>query len=287
MSLNSCQESEPTHDLFQAVKAEFATETGTFAMALHDLSNNKMVLLNEREKFHAASTMKTPVMIEVYKKAAAGIFNLTDSIAVKNNFYSIVDSSQYQLNPDDDSELELYKMLGTKRSIADLVYDMIIVSSNLATNLVIEFADAKATTQTMRDLGAKDIEVLRGVEDIKAYEKGLSNSTTAFDLMMIYTKLAKGEVVNPAASQEMIDILKDQKFNEIIPALLPEVVEVAHKTGVITGLHHDSGIVFLPDGRAYVLVLLSKEMEDFEAGTEMMARVSKLVYDYVVEKKSD
>lgn len=287
LSLNSCQEPEPAQNLFQAIKAEFATETGTFAIALHDLSNNEMILLNEREEFHAASTMKTPVMIEVYKKVAAGIFNLTDSIEIKNNFYSIVDSSQYQLNPDDDSELDLYKMLGTKRSIADLVYDMIIVSSNLATNLVIEFADAKATTQTMRDLGAKDIEVLRGVEDIKAFEKGLSNSTTAFDLMMIYTKLAKGEVVNPAASQEMIDILKDQKFNKIIPALLPEAVEVAHKTGVITGLHHDSGIVFLPDGRAYVLVLLSKEMEDFEAGTEMMARVSKLVYDYVVEKKVD
>lgn len=284
LSLNNCQKSTPAEDLLQNVKAEFSTETGTFAMALHDLSNNETILLNESEKFHAASTMKTPVMIEIYKKAAAGAFSLTDSILVKNNFYSIVDSSQYQLNPDDDSELALYKMVGTKRSIADLVYDMIIVSSNLATNLVIEFADAKATTQTMRDLGAKDIEVLRGVEDIKAYEKGLSNSTTAFDLMMIYTKLAKGEVVNPAASQAMMDILKDQKFNEIIPALLPKDVEVAHKTGVITGLHHDSGIVFLPDGRAYVLVLLSKEMEDFEAGTQMMARVSKMVYDYVLQE---
>jgi beta-lactamase class A len=84
----------------------------------------------------------------------------------------------------------------------------------------------------------------------------------------------------------MIEILKDQKFNEIIPALLPKEVQVAHKTGVITGLHHDSGIVFLPDGQAYVLVLLSKEMDDFEAGTTMMARVSKLVYDYVIEQQN-
>lgn len=284
LSLNNCSNKAPNRVLLDRIKAEFATETGTFAMAFHDLSSNESILFNEKESFHAASTMKTPVMIEVYKKAAAGKFQLTDSILVKNTFYSIVDSSTYQLNPADDSEQALYQMVGTKRSIADLVYDMIIVSSNLATNLVIEFADAEATTQTMRDLGAQDIEVLRGVEDIKAYEKGLSNSTTALDLMTIYTKLAQGAVVSPEASQAMIDILKDQKFNEIIPALLPQDVEVAHKTGVITGLHHDSGLVFLPDGRAYVLVLLSKEMEDFEAGTQMMARVSKLVYDYVMQE---
>lgn len=283
LSLSSCLQVAPDQVLTKAVQAEFASETGTFALAFHDLSTQETILLNEREKFHAASTMKTPVMIEVYKKAAAGAFQMNDSILVKNDFYSIVDSSTYQLNPEDDSEKALYQMVGQKRSIADLVYDMIIVSSNLATNIVIEFADAKATTQTMRDLGAQDIEVLRGVEDIKAYRQGLSNSTTALDLMTIYTKLAKGEVISPEASQAMIEILKDQKFNEIIPALLPETVEVAHKTGVITGLHHDSGIVFLPDGRAYVLVLLSKEMEDFEAGTQMMARVSKLVYDYVIK----
>ncbi|MEM6379098.1 MAG: serine hydrolase [Bacteroidota bacterium] len=279
--LNCCQQADPKETLNNAIKSEFASQTGTFAMAFHDLTTDETILLNAEEQFHAASTMKTPVMIEVYKKAAAGAFQLTDSILVKNEFYSIVDSSPYQLNPDDDSEKLLYEMTGEKRAIADLVYDMIIVSSNLATNIVIEFADAEATTQTMRDLGAKDIEVLRGVEDIKAFRRGLSNSTTALDLMTIYGKLAKGEVVNPKASEAMIAILKDQKFNEIIPALLPEDVEVAHKTGVITGLHHDSGIVFLPDGRAYVLVLLSKEMDDFGAGTQMMARVSKLVYDYV------
>ena len=135
----------------------------------------------------------------------------------------------------------------------------------------------------MRELGAPDIQVLRGVEDIKAYEQGLSNSTTAYDLMAIYEKLALEEVVSAQASNEMIDILFDQKFNEIIPAHLPEGVKVAHKTGVITGVHHDSGIVFLPDGRKYVLVLLSRELGDFDAGTAKMADVSKIIYDYVVQ----
>jgi beta-lactamase class A len=172
-------------------------------------------------------------------------------------------------------------MVGKKRTVADLTYDMIIVSSNLATNLVIEYVDAKKVTQTMRELGAKDIHVLRGVEDNKAYEQGLNNTTTAFDLMLIFEHLAKGELVSKEACNDMIRILLDQKFKEIIPAKLPEDVKVAHKTGSITGVRHDSGIVFLPDGRKYVLVLLSKEMKNADAGIESMATVSRMIYDYV------
>ncbi len=137
----------------------------------------------------------------------------------------------------------------------------------------------------MRDLGAADIEVLRGVEDIKAFEQGLSNSTTAKDLMVIFQAIASDNAGSPEDCAEMIKILKDQKFNEIIPALLPEDVEVAHKTGVITSLHHDAGIVYLPDGNAYVLVLLSKKLGDFDEGTNLMAEVSRMVYDYFTENK--
>ena len=157
---------------------------------------------------------------------------------------------------------------------------MITYSSNLATNIVIDLVDAKKVTQTMRELGAPHIEVLRGVEDIKAYRQGLSNTTTAYDLMMIFEKLGRGEVVSETASQEMIDILLDQHFNDAIPALLPEDVKVAHKTGWITRVRHDSGLVILPDGRQYALVLLSKDCESDELTTEIMANVSKMIYDF-------
>ena len=261
----------------------FTEAEGDFALAFKDLESGYKFELNSNEEFHAASTMKTPVMIEVYKQAAEGRFLLTDSILVKNEFKSIVDSSAYSLSISDDSEGELYGMLGTKRTIADLTYDMIIVSSNLATNLVIELVDAKKVNQTMRDLGANDINVLRGVEDIKAFERGMSNTTTAHDLMVIFEKLAKGEVVSQEASQQMIDILLDQRFNDIIPAYLPKEVKVAHKTGSITGVHHDSGIVYLPDGRQYVLVLLSKNLPDFDKGTEVLARVSEKIYQHMTK----
>jgi beta-lactamase class A len=124
------------------------------------------------------------------------------------------------------------------------------------------------------------MQVLRGVEDEKAFKAGMNNQVTAYDLMLLFEKIAKEEMVNAEASKAMINILLDQKFNDIIPAQLPAEVKVAHKTGWITGLHHDAGIVFLPDGRKYVLILLSAKLEDEAAGVKSMATVSKMIYDY-------
>ncbi|MGE0590240.1 MAG: serine hydrolase [Cyclobacteriaceae bacterium] len=282
--LTSCQSKSKLELLKESVNTELSKAEGTFGIAFKNLDNGEQLLINEKETFHAASTMKTPVLIEVYKQAAEGKFSLQDSITVINEFKSIVDGSPYQLSSEDDSEFELYNQIGNKRTIYDLVYQMIIVSSNLATNIVIETVGAKNVMSTMKDLGANDMQVLRGVEDQKAYEAGMSNTTTAYDLMILFEKLAKGEAVSPEADQQMIDILFDQKFNEIIPAKLPAEVKVAHKTGSITAVRHDSGIVFLPDGRKYVLVTLSKELKDPEKGIAAMANVSELIYKYVINK---
>lgn len=268
--------------LESSIKSEINNGKGTFAVAWKDLTSGEEILINEDTVFHAASTMKTPVMIEVFKQASANTFHLTDSITVSNQFYSIVDSSMFSLSASEDSEPELYNVIGGKKTIYDLVYQMIIRSSNLATNIIIGLIDARKVTETMRSLGAGSIQVLRGVEDIKAYEAGLNNSTTALDLLKIYTHLASGDLIDKSSNQAMIDILLDQIFNDIIPAYLPEEVIVAHKTGNITGVHHDSGIVFLPNGRRYVIVLLSKNLEDFDHGTETLARISRLIYDYYI-----
>lgn len=285
MSMAQAQTNQAAGGLLQKIRDRLATEKGEFAVAFRDLQTGEQLLLNGKTVFHAASTMKTPVMIEVFKQAAAGKLSLDDSIIVRNAFKSIVDGSPYQLNPADDSELELYKQVGTKLALSELVYQMIIQSSNLATNMVIEMVDGKKVTQTMRELGANDIQVLRGVEDSKAFAKGLNNVVTAYDLMLIYTALAEGRLVNRDACDRMIRILLDQQHNTIIPAHLPKDVKVAHKTGSITGVHHDSGIVYLPDGRKYVLVILSRKLEDSDAATEAMARVSEMIWQSVAQPK--
>lgn len=279
----SCQvKTSKKEDLAKKVQTQIDSIDGTVAVAFYSLSKPKdSLLINVDEKFHAASTMKVPVMIELFKQASQGKINLQDSIVLKNEFKSIVDGSLYRMDINDDSDDIIYNQIGSKVALKDLMHSMVTISSNLATNVLIELVDAKKVTASMRDLGAENIEVLRGVEDLKAYEKGLSNSTTAKDLMLIMQSIANNTAGTPKDCEAMITILKDQQHRSVIPFYLPEGVQVAHKTGSITGVHHDAGIVYLPDGRSYVLVLLSKNLKDFDKGTEQLARISKTLYDYV------
>ncbi|SEJ33015.1 beta-lactamase class A [Dyadobacter koreensis] len=272
------QPKQNTIKLKQKILAELHKYKGTYAVAFKDLSSGDELLINEHENFHAASTMKTPVMIEVFKQAALGKFALTDSVTIKNEFKSIVDGSLFSLDSIQDSDHVLYRQIGQKRAIKDLVYEMIIVSSNLATNIIIDLIDAKNVTQTMRDFGAKDIQILRGVEDSKAFQQNLNNTVNAYDLKIIFEGIANGKVVDQKSCDAMIKILLDQKFNDIIPGKLPKNVRVAHKTGSISKVQHDSGIVLLPDGRKYVLVLLSKDWDDEKSNKKMLAGISEMIY---------
>ncbi|MGK7396201.1 MAG: serine hydrolase [Candidatus Cyclobacteriaceae bacterium M3_2C_046] len=270
--------------LRDSIQAKFDQIPAEFALAFKNLADtSQTILINEKETVHAASTMKTPVMIEVYKQAEQGRFSLNDSILIKNQFKSIVDSSEYSLEVSRDGGEKLYDLMDQERPIKDLMIDMIIHSSNLATNLIIEKVGAKNVTATMRQLGAPDILVLRGVEDMKAYQAGLSNITTAYDLMKIFDVIAKLEVVSETASQEMIDILLQQHDREMIPAKLPEAVKVAHKTGELSNVRHDSGIIITPGGDKYVLVMLSRNVEDIKQVEQVMAEVSLMIYNFVVK----
>ena len=268
--------------LEKQLRKEMAGQPGDYALAFQDLQDpSRRILINERMLFHAASTMKTPVLLEVYKQAEAGLFRLEDSIVIKNSFYSIVDSSLYSLDTSSDSEDSLYLSIGKKGQIHDLAYAMITKSSNLATNLLIDLVDAKKVTQSMRALGADSILVLRGVEDLKAFDAGLSNRTNAYDLLLLFEALGRRELVSPEASGAMTDILLDQYYNDIIPAGLPDSVRVAHKTGSITRVMHDSGLIFLPDGRKYALILLSKDWNNEEEARTFLANISYQIYKFM------
>jgi CubicO group peptidase (beta-lactamase class C family)/beta-lactamase class A len=273
-----------TAALRKRIKAELAPhKNADFAVAFRDLETNETFLLNEKASFHAASTMKTPVMAEVFKQAEKGKFSITDSIKIYNSFKSIADGSRYSISAKDDSEQELYKKIGTKVSIENLLLLMITKSSNLATNILIDLVGAKNVNKTLRSIGANDIQVLRGVEDGKAFDKGMNNSVTAYDLMLLFEQIAKGKMVSRKASEAMIDILFQQTFRSVIPARLPKDVKVANKTGSITGIYNDSGIVYLPGGRKYVVVLLSRGLEE-AAAKKTLAAISEHIYNYYLNK---
>jgi len=280
--VSACNDSSATlEDLESDIESVLNEEDGTYALFYKDLNNPELqITINPDTMFHAASTMKTPVMIEVFKQAEEGRFSIYDSVRIENKFYSIVDSSEFSLELDPEADDPYESMVGETATIYDLTHAMITYSSNIATNLMIDLVGAENTTETMRELGADSIRVLRGVYDMKAFERGLSNRTTARDLAIILESIAKGEVVDAEASQLMLDILQDQFYKDIIAGDLPDEAIVASKSGFITGVRHDSGIVYLPDGRSYLLVYLSKNVPDEDRSVAVGASISRMIYDF-------
>jgi beta-lactamase class A len=231
------------------------------------------LLINPDLQFHAASTMKVPVMIELFRQVEAGQRTLDDTVLVTNQFTSIHDGTPYTLSATEDSDGEIYKAMGTRLSYRALVEAAITVSSNLATNILIEHLGAKNVQATVDRLGASGMQVLRGVEDQKAFDAGKNNTTTARGLLTLFEAIGTGKAVSPAASASMIDILKRQQFRTGIPAGLPAGTVVAHKTGSITRIRHDAGIVY--SKRPYVLVVLVRGIQDSKVSDALIASISR------------
>ena len=259
-----------------------ASGAETAGVAFYDLETGRELLINPDASFHAASTMKVPVMMEVFRQAREGKISLDEQVPVRNEFKSIADGSSFSVSPEDDSDQTLYRKVGQTESVRELVKLMINVSSNLATNILIARVTPERVMDLMKKTGALNIRVLRGVEDGKAFERGLSNTTTARDLMIVLRRIGEGRAVSKEASREMVDIMVGQKFNEGIPAGLPAQACVAHKTGSITKINHDAGIVYPPGParrKPYVLVVLTRGIADEKRAHQLIADISKLIYE--------
>lgn len=270
----SCNTSATLQESIEAIIGEYPD--ATVAVAVRDQSTNTSLDILHDRSFHAASTMKVPVQIEVWRRVQSGSLSLDSTLEVKNSFRSIVDGSSYQI--EDDSDDAIYQRLGQRMTISELVYQMITVSSNLATNLLIDFLGAESIQSTIDSLGASGMQVLRGVEDIKAYEQGLSNATTAGALATLMEAISLGQAIDSLSDQSMVEVLKHQQFNEMIPAGLPTDVIVAHKTGQITQIHHDAAIIYPPDSPPYVLVILIEGLDEDTQSATLGAKIARIVY---------
>ena len=221
------------------------------------------------------------LMIEVLRRAQDGAFSLDQGILLVNQFASIVDGSPYPLDQSEDGDTALYARIGERVPVRDLLRRMITRSSNLATNQLVALTGAENVTAMARSLGATRIQVLRGVEDQKAYDRGMNNTTTSADLAVLLAAIERGEVLSPQSSAEMRDILLAQEFRSKIPAGLPPGIRVAHKTGEITAVSHDAAVVY-PEGRKpYVLVVLTKGIRDSKVSSALIADISRIVYSHV------
>ena len=251
------------------------------AIAFHDFESGAEYSLNPDEALHPASTFKVHVMMEVFHQASQGLLSLGDCLLIINSFTSIADGSTYSLDVKDDAEQTLYPRIGESEMIGELMRLMIVRSSNLATNILLEKISTMKVNDFIHTLGIQGVTVRRGVEDNLAFRLGLNNSATARGLTQTMKLIAEGKVISPQVCDKMIQIMLGQEFNESIPALLPASVKVAHKTGWTDDVYHDTGIVY-PDGRKpYVLTIMTKGFteEQEQEAHQCMAKISKLIYE--------
>ena len=268
-----------TDSLRASILARISETPGAIvAVSYRDLQTGESLDIAGDTVFHAASTMKVPVMIEVLRRAQSGSFALDQEILLVNQFASIVDASPFSLDIAEDGDSSLYGRVGQRVPIRELLRRMIVRSSNLATNQLIDLVGAVNVTQTARDLGARRISVLRGVEDQKAFDRGMINTTTSVDLAVLLEGIEKGTVLSPSSSAEMREILLAQEFKEKIPAGLPPGTRVAHKTGEITAVSHDAAVIYPERRRPYVLVVLTKGIRESKTSSALIADISRLVW---------
>jgi beta-lactamase class A len=268
------------------IERRIAAVSGAVAgVAFHDLGAGDTLFVNADDDFHAASTMKVPVMIELFRRIDGRALSLDQGILLVNQFASIVDGSPYHLDAGDDSDSSAYAAVGNRVPVRELIDRMITRSSNLATNALIELVGADHANATAHELGAKHIRVLRGVEDNKAFRAGLNNTTTARDLAVLLEAIETGRAASTESCDAMRDILLRQEFSAEIPAGLPPGTKVAHKTGWITGVLHDAAIVYPQNRKPYVLVVLTRGIPDEKVARQLIVDISRLVYEHVAANR--
>jgi len=259
-----------------AIESTIKKSGADVAVAFRTLDGRTQWLRRPDEPFHAASTMKVAVLIELYRQARQGKLKLDDPLSVKNEFHSLVDGSAFALDPNDDSERNLYRAGGGTRTLRELSELMITVSSNLAANLLMDRLGVENIRAGVRALGADGMNVLRDLEDAKAFEQGLVNTTTAQALLTLLEAIARGQAVDRESSRQMLETLERQTINDGIPAGLPAGTRVAHKTGDITRIWHDAGIVLA--SRPFVLVVLTRGLENPKESTALIAGITRELY---------
>jgi beta-lactamase class A len=250
-------------------------------LAVHDLASGRRLEIAGDTVFHAASTMKVPVLFALYGEMEAGRLPRDGRIRLENRFTSIVDGSPYALSAGDDSDSTVYGWLGREVPVRDLARRMITHSSNLATNALIQRLDPVRITAQTRAWGATRMVVRRGVEDNLAFRAGLNNTATAHDLVALFVALARGQVGDSASTREMLEILEAQAFNDELPAGLPPGTRMAHKTGWITATQHDAGLVFPPGRAPYAIAVLTRGITDREVANRLMADCSRIVWEWL------
>ena len=269
--------SEPLRARIRAIQQEFRLEA--IGVAVHDYERGRHFAHDADRWFHAASTFKAAILLGVFNAAEKGTLRLDDQLHVRNRFRSIVDGSIYRIDGDRDGDPTCHRRIGRSMKIAELAHAMITRSSNIATNLLLDFIGVDAIREMLAKAGVHGLKILRGVEDHVAFQQGINNETTAQGLVGLFRLLCEGEFLTEFSRQQVRDILLAQEFKSMIPARLPAYVRVAHKTGEMSTHWHDAGIVNFPDRKPYVVAILTQGPPSTDQPQRAVAGLSEAVFE--------
>ena len=280
----------PSEEALKREIEKVAKESGakSVAVALHDFETGFELHCNSDRWFHAASTIKVPILLGVFAAIDRGDLLPHSRVHVRNRFLSVVEDIPFRVESGRDANSAVHNAIGKMMRVDELAYHMITTSSNLATNLLLGVIGPQSMNETLRELKLDDgIDLKRGVEDELAFEKGINNLVTADGLLKILTMLAAGKAFSPALSRRMMDILHGQEFNQGIPARLPKGTRVAHKTGEISTVAHDAGVVYLPKRKPYALVILTEWDPNTSGRSRTIATISHIIYEALTKGPAD
>jgi len=280
--MSSVDVSSGLHEELQTLALK--NKARAIGVALHDFETGFRFSLRGDRWFHAASTIKVAVLLALFRAADEGRFQLDDSLHVRNRFFSAADRSLFRLSQDRDATPELYSAIGRTARISSLAHAMICGSSNLATNLLLEFVGVEYARAVLRDARVEGVELRRGVEDHSAHERGINNEATADGLLSLLSAI-RGDFLRTESKREVIRILLEQRFNSMIPAGLPAHATVAHKTGEISTACHDIGIVYLPEREPYIAAILTEFDAEGEGRRETVAAISEAIYRSLLRRE--
>src|SRR4051794_25819451 len=271
-------EKEKTETLRQEC-ARILTESKAveFALAVRDYETDLRLSINADRPFHAASTMKVAVLLAIGKAIDEERIRTHDTLHIRNRFLSAIDQTPFRIDAESDGYPQLHKLIGRTAKVSDLTESMIVSSSNLATNLLLDYLTVEEAQRVLHEAGVTGIDLRRGVDDTKAHEQKFNNETTANGLLQLFATL-RGDFLSKPSRDMAIGILLQQRFNSMIPAPLPSHASVAHKTGEISTACHDAGIIYLPEREPYILVVLTEVAPETNGRRETVAKISGIVF---------
>ncbi|WP_430790646.1 serine hydrolase [Virgibacillus flavescens] len=249
---------------------------GTWGIALEDLDSHESWTINGDELFYAASVIKVPILIAAFTSFDKNKFTLSDTVELKK---------EHQVG---GSGVLQFMTPGVRITIYDILTLMIIQSDNTATNIAIDLVGKENVRQVMKDMGMEKSMFFNKLMVVPANLMGV-NQVTASEMAFALKQMVTGKLVSMHACEQMVDMLKKQQLQNCLPAKLSELDspiigvphewELAHKTGSISGICHDTG-VFYVGNRTMIASVLSRGLDDKKA-PEVISDIGLEIYNYL------